>query len=286
MNMDNNETSQVPDDDIEKGFRELYSIIKKLRSEDGCAWDREQTVYSLMPNLLEETYELFEAVENNSWEHSTEEIGDLYLLITMIGYILQQENKSTLPAVFRTISDKLIRRHPHVFTDKKENNPQAIIQQWNDIKKNVEGKKMDLETSVPKTLPPLERALKIQRRVAQKGFDWKSYHGVIDKIREELNELETEITEYENLGNDADREAKDNLKMRVGTELGDLLFALVNLARFIEVDPVFSLHSTNEKVIKRFGYIVEEMKKKEKEVSSENMEMMEKFWNESKKHFP
>ncbi len=271
-NRNNNETH------IKNSFYRLYSIVKTLRSDEGCAWDREQTVTSLLPNLIEESYELFEAVEEGSDKHSEEELGDLFLLLTMMSYIMEQEKRTALPDIFKVISEKLIRRHPHVFTEEKLNDPEMIIKQWNQIKKDVEGRDddEDLGKHIPKTMPPLERALKIQKKVSALGFDWETYHGVFDKIREELGELEDEVALL----------PEENLRRKISAELGDLLFSVVNLARYIDIDPMLSLHSTNQKFIKRFNYVTAEMQKKGVEVSKKNMDSMEELWLESKKLYP
>ncbi len=261
-----------------KGFDKLFEIVKKLRSETGCAWDRKQTPRSLLPNLVEETYELVEAVDNEDDPHVKEELGDLFLLVTMISYIKQQENSFHLDDVFDAISEKLIRRHPHVFGEHTLEDPEHIILQWNEIKRNVEGrdKTAYVTDSIPSTLPPLERSFKIQKKVSEYGFDWAHVRDVIAKLHEEIEELEAEI-----------EKPKDNRNMKkIESELGDILFAAVNIARFLKIDPGIALHSTNTKFIGRFRYIQDKLQAAGVPLSGEQMDKMEQFWEESKEFFP
>jgi len=261
-----------------KGFERLYEIIKKLRSETGCAWDRKQTPRSLLPNLIEEAYELVEAVDNGDDPHIKEELGDLFLLVTMISYIKEQENAFHMDDIFDAISEKLIRRHPHVFGENTLDDPDHIIRQWNEIKRDVEGRDKTeyITDSIPSTLPPLERSFKIQKKVSEYGFDWEHVREVIAKLHEEIEELEAEI-----------EKPKDKLnKKKIESELGDILFAAVNIARFLKIDPGIALHSTNTKFIQRFRYIQDQLKKAGVPLSGDQMAMMEKFWNESKEFFP
>ncbi len=267
--------------DAAHGFMKLYEIVEKLRGENGCAWDKEQTPHTLLPNLLEEAYELVEAVEDSDEAHIREELGDLFLLVVMISYIKQEEKKFALSDVFTTISEKLIRRHPHVFGDISIDNPDSIIRQWNEIKKNVEGRDNNgyITDSVPKTLPPLEKALKLQKKVANYGFDWNSVHDVIDKLQEEIDELR-----------EAMNFSDGNVRSDIEDELGDILFSAINIGRFLKIDPSLALHGTIKKFIQRFSYIEDKCKEKGIELSKENLKNMETFWNDAKnktkKDFP
>ena len=258
-----------------ESFYDLYNIVVRLRSETGCAWDRKQTPKTMLPNLIEEAYELVEAVQDNDTEHTKEELGDLFLLVTMISYMLEQQNLFQLSDVFASICDKLIRRHPHVFGKTDLTDPESIVHQWNKIKTEVEGRDNTeyITDSIPKSLPPLERAYKIQRKVAQRGFDWNEIKDVFSKLREEIDELEEEI------------ESDDQVdQTRIEEELGDLLFAVVNLSRFAGFDPSVVLHKGNEKFIKRFSFIQDRFRENRLELSPSHFKKMEEFWNMAKKH--
>jgi len=260
------------------GFKKLYDIIVQLRSKNGCAWDREQTSRSLLPNLVEESYELFEAVEDNDDHHIMEELGDLFLLITMISYIKQENSDFTLNDIFSAISEKLIRRHPHVFGKVNMDDPDHIVKQWNQIKRDVEGRDNSdyITDSIPNTLPPLEKSYKIQKKAAEYGFDWINIQDVIKKLEEEISELKQELDMPEESLN----------KTNIERELGDILFAAVNISRFLNIDPCLALHSTNKKFIRRFSYVQDRLKENKMELSREQMEAMELYWNESKEYYP
>lgn len=262
--------------DQEHGFKRLLSIVTTLRGENGCAWDKNQTPRSLLPNLIEEAYELMEAVEDEDDEHIKEELGDLFLLVTMISYIKQEKHAFDVNDVFDEISDKLVRRHPHVFGEIDIDDPDHIIRQWNDIKRDVEKRDESgyITDSVPYTIPPLERAYKLQKKVSHYGFDWKNVRQVIDKLQEEIVELEDEI------------EKKDRDVHTIENEIGDILFAAINIARFLKIDPSNALNGTNRKFIKRFSYIEDKLKENNVPLSKEQLDIMEKYWNESKQYFP
>lgn len=259
---------------LEGTFNELYEIVKKLRSDYGCAWDREQTVESLLPHLVEETYELIDAVHKKDFSNVAEELGDLFLLTTMISFIHEEETSYTLHDVFKTINEKLIRRHPHVFGSVQLDDPEHIIKQWNDIKKDIEGRDSSeyVTDSIPKSLPPLERAYRLQRKASQYGFDWSSIEGVIEKTKEELDELQVEMS-------------KERPSSKIEEELGDLLFSVANISRFLGIDPAVALHKTNTKFINRFSFVQDKLREQDLTLSKENMETMEQHWIASKEHF-
>ncbi len=255
-------------------FRRLISVIETLRSPEGCPWDRKQTPSSLAPNILEEAYEFIDALHNGDTANMREELGDLYLLVSMISYMQQQENSFSISEVLEEISEKLVRRHPHVFGDEKKEDPEEVVELWNSIKKNVENKKSvdSLTEKVPRTLPPLERSYKLQQKVAKVGFDWNDSTDVKKKVVEELQEL-IEVIESDETPGDREEE-----------ELGDVLFSVVNLARFLEIDPAVALHKTNQKFVERFKYIEENMKADGRELSKENFTLMDRLWEEAKRH--
>ncbi len=262
-----NETEKA----LGKSFLRLYGIVKKLRAPGGCPWDREQTPSTLRTNLVEETYECIDAIDNRDDENLREELGDIFLLVTMIGEMKEEEKSFTLEEVLNEISDKLIRRHPHVFGDVNKETVEEVLDQWEDIKENIEGKK-HLESvleRIPKALPPLERALKIQKKVSRVGFDWSDIAPVWEKIEEEIGEVKEAI------------KTKDRVAME--SEIGDLLFTVVNLSRLLKIDPTVALNRTNEKFIYRFRLLEEKLKKQGIPIEDVSLKEMDNIWNELKK---
>src|SRR6056297_1202404 len=224
---------QLSKDEQEKlssAWIDFYRIIKTLRSPDGCPWDRKQTAKSLAPNLIEESYELVEAIDNDDLENMREEIGDIFLVAGMIAHINAESNKFTLVDVISEVSEKLVRRHPHVFGDVKKENPDEVIELWNHIKKNVEKDGSEFESindTIPRSLPPLERAFKIQKKVAKVGFDWDNLQSVKDKASEELAELDVCIhnlsespQDKTKAGNAEPKELQNDIEEEIGDEIG------------------------------------------------------------------
>ena len=260
-------------------FNKLYDVIVSLRSPGGCAWDREQTPLSLRSDLIEEIYECIEAIDNENPEHIKEELGDIFLLVSMIAYMHEEQGIFTVADTLEGISEKLIRRHPHVFgSDKtgKENpdkdlSPEEILRNWAKMKVEQEGRapKDSILDEVKRGLPPLDRAWNLQKKAAKAGFDWPDTEGVIDKIKEELEEVKTQISPEDNKALEA--------------ELGDLLFSVINLCRFVKIDPSLALQKTNLKFTQRFKYVEKNMKENKEEMKAENLDKMEKYWNEAKK---
>ncbi len=255
---------------VKESFYRLYGIVKRLRAPDGCAWDREQSPSTLRKNLIEEAYECIDAIDQRDDSNLREELGDLYLLITMITEMKEEENSFYLFDVLDEISEKLIRRHPHVFGDSDKKTVPEILNQWDHIKETIEGKKTkeSILERIPKSLPPLERAFEIQKKVAKAGFDWPSIEGVWKKIDEELEELNVAVES----GKDEDIEE----------EFGDLLFTMVNLARFLKIDPVVSLNRANEKFIDRFQSVENELKRNGSSIGKSNLREMDAIWNRLK----
>ncbi len=253
-----------------KAYKELLEVIIKLRSPEGCPWDKKQTLKSLIPNLFEETFECIDAIDNQDTDNTMEEIGDLYLLVVMLSYILEQSSTYTIVNVLDTIKEKLIRRHPHVFSDTKVNSVDEVLDLWQDIKVNVEGRsrKNSILDSIPLSFPPLERAFKIQKKVSKVGFDWSNSVDVIKKIKEELSELEYELS--------------NNNKELAEGEMGDFLFSVINLSRFLDIDPALALHKTNQKFTKRFKHVEKEILKQGKELGESSLEEMDIFWEQAK----
>jgi len=253
-----------------ESFGKLLDVIITLRSPDGCPWDKKQTLITLIPNLFEETFECIDAIEKNDVANTMEEIGDLYLLVVMLSYILEQTTQYSVSDVLNTITEKLIRRHPHVFADVKVNSVDDVLDLWQDIKVNVEGrdKKDSILDKIPLSFPPLERAYKIQKKVSKVGFDWNNTKDIVNKIKEELSELEEELEK----GN----------RVLAEQEMGDFLFSVVNLSRYLKIDPSLALHKTNQKFTKRFNYVEKEIKKTSKSLKEASLEEMDIFWEKAK----
>ena len=259
---------------VSESFKALYDTVAKLRSPQGCMWDREQTPSTLRGALIEETYECIEAIDENDPAHIAEELGDLFLLATMLAYIHEEENKFSVADTLTSVNDKLIRRHPHVFGEVKVRDSAEILDNWAAIKIEQEGRKAkdSILDEVSFGLPPMERAYKLQKKAAKAGFDWPDKEGVIAKIKEELEEAR-EAASME--------QGTENL-VRLEEELGDLLFSVINLCRFLKVEPSTALRRTNSKFTERFKYVEKKMKETEQEMKKENLNIMDTFWNETK----
>jgi tetrapyrrole methylase family protein / MazG family protein len=263
---------------VSEAYKALYDTVLKLRSPDGCPWDKEQTPSSLRGALVEETYECLEAIDENDPEHISEELGDLFLLATMIGYMHEQEGKFSVADALTKINSKLIRRHPHVFNGLKVKDSAEVLDNWAAIKINQEGRKPkdSILDEVKAGFPPMDRAYMLQKKVAKVGFDWPDTAGVIEKIKEELGEVQ----DAAHTVTDAAHNEKEADKLE--EELGDLLFSVINLCRFLKVEPSVALRRTNGKFIQRFGYVEKKMKESGHEMKKENLAIMDKFWNEAK----
>ena len=251
-------------------FERFIEIIKKLRSPEGCPWDREQTVESLRGSLLEEAYECVDAINSGDDDHINEEVGDLFLLAAMISYMKEQQGVFTVESVINNISEKLVRRHPHVFADVVIEDSKKVLEQWDRIKRDVEGKvdKESILNTVPKSLPPLERAYRYQKKAAKVGFDWKRREHVWEKIHEEIDEI--------------NKLGKMPTAEKIEDELGDLLFSVVNLCRHYDVDPAIALHRTNTKFLHRFNFVEKAMAEQGRALCEEELERMDELWEQSK----
>jgi tetrapyrrole methylase family protein/MazG family protein len=265
-----------------ESFKALYDTVTALRGPGGCKWDQEQTPTTLRGDLIEETYECLEAIDENDPAHIAEELGDLYLLVTMIAYMHEQEGKFTVAGVLEKINEKLIRRHPHVFGDVKVNSVGEILDNWAKIKVNQEGRKPkdSILDEVSSGFPPMDRAYSLQKKAAKAGFDWPDAEGVTAKIKEELDEVQAAREASEkNARNEP--EASPDLT-NIEEELGDLLFSVINLCRFLKVEPSVALRRTNSKFVERFKYVEKKMKEAGHEMKKENLDIMDSFWNEAK----
>jgi tetrapyrrole methylase family protein/MazG family protein len=270
-------------DDPAAAFQRLVEIVRRLRAPDGCPWDREQNPLSLRGDLIEETYECVEAIDDNDPAHIREELGDIYLLATMLSYMHQQEQLFSVSDVLTGISEKLIRRHPHVFGELKVRDSAEVLENWAKIKTEQEGRgpKDSILDEVPRGLPPLDRAWKLQKKAAGAGFDWPDTGGVMDKIREELEEVSQALAETAVPGEGGPVPAAPAAPA-LEEELGDLLFSVVNLCRCLRVEPSVALQKTNIKFVRRFKYVEKRMKNTAQEMKQENLPAMDKFWEEAK----
>jgi tetrapyrrole methylase family protein/MazG family protein len=254
-----------------EAFKKLCDVVARLRGPGGCPWDIEQTPQSLRGDLIEETYECVEAIDEKDPGHIMEELGDLFLVVTMISYMHEQAGLFSLEDVLRGVTEKLVRRHPHVFGKVKVGSSAEVLQNWAKIKVEVEGRKPkeSLMDEVSGGLPPLDRAYKLQKKAAKAGFDWSDAHGVIAKIQEELGETLDAL--------------RTNDSEAIEEELGDLLFSVVNLCRFQGTAPSVALQRANAKFVRRFKHIERRMKECGLAPGSENLAAMESFWQEAKK---
>jgi tetrapyrrole methylase family protein/MazG family protein len=247
-------------------------IVAHLRAPDGCPWDQKQTHQTLRTHLLEEAYETLTAMDENDSAGMREEFGDLLLQIVLNAQIATETGEFSMPQVIKGIYDKIVRRHPHVFGDVELTGVDGVLQNWEKIKEkerkeNGTGEKeKGLLDGVASALPALTQALEYQDRAARVGFDWPEVEGVLDKVREEIEE----IKQAQNLD-------------EVTAELGDLFFVLVNLARWRKVDAESALRGTNIKFKKRFGYVEQGAKKQGINLSDMTLEEMDTLWNEAKK---
>jgi tetrapyrrole methylase family protein / MazG family protein len=249
-------------------FESFAEIIAHLRAPDGCPWDREQTHQTLRTHLLEEAYETLSAMDAGDPEAMREEFGDLLLQVVLNSQIAYESNEFSTTQVIKSINDKLIRRHPHVFGDVKVNGVDGVLQNWEKLKeKERGGKKKDkgILDGVPAALPALTQAQEYQDRAARVGFDWPVIDGVLDKIIEEVQEIKNAETDFE-----------------LASEIGDLFFVLVNLARWKHVDAESVLRGTNMKFKKRFTFVEQGAKSQGRNLSDMTLDEMDVLWNEAK----
>ncbi|MEZ0323358.1 MAG: nucleoside triphosphate pyrophosphohydrolase [Hydrogenothermaceae bacterium] len=245
-----------------ENFQKLVDLVEKLRRE--CPWDREQTNQSIKNNLIEEAYELLEAIEEDDDEKMVEELGDVLLQVVFHSQIKKDEGKFDINVVIERLMEKLIRRHPHIFGESQVKSSDEVLKQWDKIKqKEKEGK--SIFEGIPKRMPALIRAVKVQNRAAKVGFDWDSIDEVWKKVEEEIQEFKEAKTEEEKKH-----------------ELGDILIALTNLARFMKIDPEEALHLSIDRMIKRFSYIEKKAREIGKSLEDMSLEEMDRYWNESK----
>lgn len=255
-------------------FDDLLEIMARLRGENGCPWDREQTHESLRIYLLEEAYEVLEALDAGDMHKFCNELGDLLLQIVFHAQIAKENGVFDIEDVTTEVCSKLISRHPHIFGNVKADTAEQVLENWEAIKKKE--KKIDSQTGVlkdvPSNLPALMRSYKVQQKAAQVGFDWDNIEDVFRKVDEEIQELK-DVYKSKNME-------------RITDELGDTFFALVNLSRFLKVQPELALTGTIRKFINRFEYIEQQSRKAGKRLEDMSLAEMDELWNEAKEKLP
>jgi len=261
-------------------FDRLVEIMATLRGPNGCPWDKQQDFNSLKPMLVEEVYEVLEAIESSDFDGLSEELGDLLLHVVFHSQLGKEAGKFDINTVVEKISDKLVRRHPHVFGDESASTPEEVIKNWEAIKAQEKAEKVKTQTpeqlsllgGIPVKLPALHEAHQISARVARVGFDWPQIEGVFEKLREEVQELKEVISSDE--GNDRQKKLEE--------EVGDMLFVMVNIARHLKVDSESALKRSNRKFKSRFRFIEDEIAKQGKNLDQTSLEEMEALWRKAK----
>src|SRR5947199_4078935 len=250
-------------------FAKLCDIVAKLRAPGGCPWDREQTHESLLPALLEEAYEVAEAARAENDAHFCEELGDLLLLVIMHAKIAHEAGRFDIDKVVRQVSDKLVRRHPHVFGTSDMRDSGAVLKQWEAIKREEKQADPHYLASLPKALPALIRAQKAQSKAARVNFDWTEVRDVIAKVEEEIQELKQAVLEQD--------------RKSIEDEAGDLLFAVVNLARKCKLDAESALQGATDKFVARFNRLEDELQSRGKKVGEVDLAELDAIWDQIKK---
>ena len=251
-------------------FQKLCEIVAKLRAPGGCPWDREQTHESLLPALIEEAYEVAEAARAKDDAHFREELGDLLLLVVMHAEIARETGRFDIGKIIREASDKLVRRHPHVFGTSDARDSGAVLKQWEAIKRAEKKADTHYLASLPKALPALVRAQKAQSKAARVNFDWADVRDVVTKVEEELREMKEAIASQD--------------RARIEDEIGDVLFAVVNLTRKCKIDAESALQGGTDKFVTRFNQLEDEVKARGKKLGDVDLSEMDEIWNAIKKN--
>lgn len=251
-------------------FEKLVKVMRRLRGTKGCPWDREQTRESLKPFLIEEAHEVLEAIDEGPIEVLKEELGDLLFQVVFHAQIAEERGEFQIKDVLTALTEKMMRRHPHVFGGTEARTAQEVLARWEELKHQEDRnrKRRSLLDGVPKGLPALMRAHQLQVRAARVGFDWRQLEPIWQKVREELRELEDSVR----------RQAPKAIE----AEFGDLLFALVNLSRFLKVDPEQSLREANQRFVERFQFMEKRARKSRRPLSEMSLAEMDRLWEEAK----
>jgi len=286
-------------------FERAVSIMARLRAPGGCPWDREQTFDTIKPYTLEETYEVLEAIDARDWQELTGELGDLLLQVLFYAEMAAEEKHFTIDDVLDRLSNKLVDRHPHVFGEVKADTPGEVLRNWQALKAEEKKKRQEAGGAGPNhghpdsvlhgvssAMPALMEAYKISNRVAHVGFDWPNIEGLFDKLNEETAELRRNLEEYPAPGPQPQSVAavasargvtiSEDLRGRLEDEVGDLLFVLVNIARYLALDPESALRKTNRKFRRRFEYLEDKLREKGRKPADASLDELESLWQESK----
>lgn len=250
-----------------EAFGQLLDIMDELREK--CPWDKKQTFESLRIQTIEETYELTEAIIDNDMDEVKKELGDILLHVVFYSKMGSEQGKFDIADVINSLCQKLIYRHPHVFGDEKANSAEAVLQNWEQLKLKEKGRKPNVLSGVPKSLPAMVKAYRIQDKTHSIGFDWQNREQVWDKVEEEINEFKDEL-----LTDPTSENAKE--------EFGDLLFSLINAGRLYKINPENALEKTNLKFIKRFNYVENKIQESGRTLKDTNIDEMDRLWNEAK----
>ncbi len=287
-------------------FQRAVAIMARLRGPGGCPWDREQTFDTIKPYTLEEAYEVLEAIDQRDWEELKGELGDLLLQVLFYAQMAQEENRFSIDDVLDRLSNKLVDRHPHVFGDVKAETSGDVLRNWEALK--AEEKKKRLEagggksakkenkqesvlTGVSSAIPALLEAFKLSSRAAHVGFEWPEIEGLFDKLQEETDELRAELEQFpapgpmppgRGVANARGQAVPQEMRARLEDEVGDLLFVLVNLARYLSLDPESALRKTNRKFKRRFQWMEDRFRAQGRKLAEASLEEMESFWQQSK----
>ena len=255
---------------MEKKFDALVQLIEVLRGEAGCPWDRQQTKESLKSFLIEEAYEVIEAIGQDSAERLKEEVGDLLFQLLFLCQICKEQGDFTLDEVLKGVMEKMMRRHPHVFGEEKLSSAREVWEKWESLKREEGGGQpsKSLMNNLPAELPALLKAYMISARVARVGFDWEKGSDILSKLEEEVKEFK--------------EACQQGPPDKMEQEIGDILFVLVNIARHLGVNPEIALQRTNRKFMQRFKYIEEKLQAKGKDIAEATLEEMEELWQEAK----
>jgi len=279
--------------------------MARLRGPGGCPWDREQTFDSIKPYTLEEAYEVLEAIDNRDWDELTSELGDLLLQVLFYSEMAQEQGTFSINEVLDRLSNKLVDRHPHVFGDVKAETSADVLRNWEALKAEEKKKRLQArgEKEAPLEQPPsvlagvssgipaMMEAFKLSSRAARVGFDWPEVEGIFDKLKEESEELRRELRDVpqsalrpkqHGVAGAEQREVSEELRLRVEDEVGDLLFVVVNLARYLSLDPESALKKTNRKFKRRFQWMEEQLRASGRELGSTPMDDLESLWQQSK----
>jgi MazG family protein len=289
-------------------FERAVAIMERLRAPGGCPWDREQTFDSIKPYTLEETYEVLEAIDNRDWNELPGELGDLLLQVLFYSEMAKEQGTFSIDDVLERLSSKLVNRHPHVFGEVKADTSEDVKRNWEALKTEERKKRKGESVSIgagananpasiladiSSSMPALIEAHKLSSRAAQVGFDWPNAESLFDKLGEETSELREHLREFpapgprpegSGVAGSGRQNVSEDLRVRVEEEVGDLFFVLVNLARFLSIDPESSLRATNRKFRRRFQWMEQKLREKKATLENSSMDELESLWREAKQH--